>query len=157
MTDPASSKANGKERLRGKPIVPGEVRNPEGRNQWTYRRDFEQTIAKLLDGELSAEEAENTPEWVRDIVEPGMTRGAALAAIAVTGALRGEGKHFEELLKRVWPATEKRELAGAGGEPLVPKAVPIIDLSIYTDQEREDLQRLCHLQLMAKPSTEEAP
>jgi hypothetical protein len=31
-----------------KPAKPGEVRNPEGRNQYSYRRDFEATIEAVL-------------------------------------------------------------------------------------------------------------
>ena len=31
-----------------KPIQLGEVRNPEGRNQYSYRRDFEATVDALL-------------------------------------------------------------------------------------------------------------
>ena len=49
-----------------RPAKPGEVRNPTGINQHTYRRDFERTIDALLKGELSPEEAESVPEWVRD-------------------------------------------------------------------------------------------
>ena len=33
-----------------RPIRPGEVRNPEGRNQYTYRRDFQAAIQRLADG-----------------------------------------------------------------------------------------------------------
>jgi hypothetical protein len=39
-------------------IQPGEVRNPEGRNQYSYRRDFEKTVGQLLEGELKEREAE---------------------------------------------------------------------------------------------------
>jgi hypothetical protein len=46
-----------------------------------------------------------------------MSRGEALAMIIVGGALRGDYKYTTELLKRVWPATEKREITGADGRP----------------------------------------
>ncbi len=91
------------------PIVPGQVLNPKGRNQWSYREDFEHAIGKLLKGKLSDEEAKIIPEWMREIAGEGMTRGEALATITIGGALRGDEHWAKEALKRVWPATEKRE------------------------------------------------
>jgi hypothetical protein len=82
----------------------GEVRNPDGRNQYTYRRDFDKTVVGLLEGELTEKESQDLPEWARELISPEMTRGEVFAVIAVSGALRGDEKQFFELLKRVWPA-----------------------------------------------------
>ena len=119
MSDSTSGKRTGREIRQAnlQPIQPGEVRNPEGVNQYTYKRDFEQTVDALLKGQLSPDEAESIPDWVRGLVSPNMTRGEALGLIAVQGALRGEGRHFDELLKRLWPSTEKREHQLAVGPP----------------------------------------
>jgi hypothetical protein len=65
-------KANGK--AAGRRIQPGEVRNPEGRNQYTYRRDFEKTVVRLLEGELKPEGLQALPEWARELVSPEMRR-----------------------------------------------------------------------------------
>ena len=102
MSAAASRKRSGK--VVGRPIQPGEIRNPEGRNQYTYRRDFEKAIVALLDGELTEKQAQVLPEWVRELISPGMTRGEVVAVIAVFGALRGDEKQLSALLKRVWPA-----------------------------------------------------
>jgi len=45
MTDLASGTRTGREIREAnlKPFKPGDVGNPEGRNQYTYRRDFERS------------------------------------------------------------------------------------------------------------------
>lgn len=105
-------------------IRPGEVRNPEGRNQYSYKRDFEVTIDKLLAGELTETEAELVPEAAKALIKPGMSRGEALAVVTVTAALCGDDKHLAELLKRVWPITSKHELSGPDGGAIVQSQVP---------------------------------
>jgi hypothetical protein len=97
MASPSRKASDGRIKL-------GEVRNPEGRNQYTYRRDFDKTVVGLLEGELTEKEAQGLPEWARELISPEMTRGEVFAVIAVSGALRGDEKQFFELLKRVWPA-----------------------------------------------------
>jgi hypothetical protein len=87
---------------------PGEVRNPEGKNQWTYRRNFEKAVSALLSGELTEADAVVLPSWVKGSIHDGMSRGEAIATIAVQGALRGDVKYLAELLKRVW-ATPKQD------------------------------------------------
>jgi hypothetical protein len=72
-SEDACRKRNGK-KVPGRPIRPGLVLNPEGKNQFTYRRDFENTIGKLLSGEPTEDEAAAVPEWIRGIVASGMTR-----------------------------------------------------------------------------------
>ncbi|MBW2696340.1 MAG: hypothetical protein JRE70_07690 [Deltaproteobacteria bacterium] len=123
------------------PAKPGEVRNPEGKNQYTYRKDFEKSIGDLLNGELTEAEAESLPEWIREVVEPGMTRGDALAAISVHGALRGDEKRHTELMKRLYPATEKREVtADVRTEGALPVSLP--DLANLTKEEQAEARRL---------------
>ena len=57
MDDFTSGKRNGKEVREEnlQPIQPGEVRNPEGKNQYTYKRDFERTIDCLLAGQVQTQ------------------------------------------------------------------------------------------------------
>ncbi len=116
MSDPACGKHRGS-RLPGRPIQPGQILNPKGVNQYSYKRDFEQSIDGLLKGELSAEEAQSVPEWVRDLVKRGMTRGEALALVTVAGALRGDSKHLAVVLKRVWPEMTRHEITQPGAPP----------------------------------------
>ncbi len=105
MTDSASGKHNGSG-APGRPIQPGQVLNPKGANQYTYKRDFELTIGRLLKGELSPEEMEAVPGWVRDLITPGVTRGEAIAAVTLAGALRGDPKHLMAVLERLWPKVQ---------------------------------------------------
>lgn len=71
-------------------IRPGEIRNPEGRNQWTARRAFEQAVQSLL-----AEETEG-----------GRTRGERLAEHALQLAEGGNERLLVEVLKRLWPPVQ---------------------------------------------------
>jgi hypothetical protein len=129
MTDFGAGKRRGLEIREAnlKPVQPGEIRNPEGKNQYSYKREFELTIDALLKGELSPEEAESVPEWVRDVVKPGMTRCEALARVTVAGALRGDPKFIEAVLKRVWPETVKHEVREERPQP--PTITPLENLN----------------------------
>lgn len=132
------------------PVKPGEVRNPTGKNQYTYRRDFERTIDELLAGDLTPEHAELIPEKLREMISsmPAMTRGKAIALITMAGALGGDEKQLPEVLKRLWPVVEKREVSGSDGGPLeLTAGTTRIDMSVYTEEEREQLQSLIHKQL----------
>ncbi len=66
MSDHTSGNRTGREvrdaNLR--PFKSGDVGNPEGKNQYSYKRECEQTIDALLKGEVSPEEAEAVPAWV---------------------------------------------------------------------------------------------
>jgi hypothetical protein len=150
MSSSATGKANGNAAIRGRPIRPGEVRNPEGRNQYTYRRDFETSIGRLLNGELTDAEAEQVPEWVQALVNPGMARGEALAHITVLGALRGE-KHLLEALKRIWPVVTKAEVSGAEGQPLLVPRLEPPDFSMLAEEDRATLRRIAAECLMRRP------
>lgn len=87
----------------GTQIRPGERRNPEGRNQYTYRRVWEQEIEAAL--------TERDPET-------GETGAQILARKLVEWSKAGNEKMVSELLRRVWPATSRHELTGAEGAPL---------------------------------------
>ena len=150
----ASSKQNGSGPP-GVPIKPGQVLNPKGNNQYTYRRDFETAIDELLAGSLTPEHAELIPENLREQISsiPDMTRGKAIAIIAVAGALGGDEKQLPDVLKRLWPIVEKKELSTPDG-PLEMATTPAIDMTIYSDEQRENLQSLIHMQLQAKGGEE---
>jgi len=100
------------------PNKPGEVRNPEGHNQYTYRRDFERSIDELLKGKLSESEIEDLklPPHIRHVVETGeVSRGEVIAMITVAGAMMGEEKRLAEVLARLWPKTSKHEIEDTAG------------------------------------------
>jgi len=119
MDDFTSGKRNGKEVREAnlRPIQPGEVRNLDGTNQYTYKRDFERTIDALLKGGLSPEEVASVPDWVQDLIAPGMKRGEALAAVTVAGALRGGSRHLAAVLKRIWPKMHRHRVADLRENP----------------------------------------
>ena len=70
-----------------KPVKPGEVRNPTGKNQWTYRREFEAAFAKAA--------SEHGPELVRILFEK---------------ARRADRFFFEKALERMLPKVERHEV-----------------------------------------------
>jgi hypothetical protein len=98
-------------------IRPGEVRNPAGRNQYSTRRDFERAIASLL-GEppTNAERCSlEIPASVRAQIRPETTRGELLARVLLYRALEGDERMLVEVLARVWPKTDRHEVAAWGG------------------------------------------
>ena len=97
---------------RGRPIQPGQVLNPEGKNQWTYRRDFEHAVERLCSGEITEELLEYIPDQIRPLFSEEMSGGEALAKMLMVRALRGDEKCLTEALKRIWPATQKHEIDG---------------------------------------------
>jgi hypothetical protein len=62
MADPASRKQGGN--VIGRPIEPVEVKNPKGRNQYSYKRAVEVEIDRLLGGELASPVLRSS-RWVR--------------------------------------------------------------------------------------------
>lgn len=75
-------------------FVPGAVGNPAGRNQFTYRRDFEAEIDRYLN---------EAPEGEK------LSRGALLARRTVDRAMAGD-EMAKDVLARVWPAVTKHAL-----------------------------------------------
>ena len=124
-------------------IQPGEVRNPKGINQYTYRRDFEISIDRLLAGrwEFRREPVEdkegekcsclicglrNCNLYVGEqqyahaacIDEiDGMSRGEAIAYVTVRRAMAGDEKMLPCVLDRVWPKVTKHEVDLPGADP----------------------------------------
>ena len=150
MDDSTSGMRDGREAQEAnlRPFKPGDVGNPKGTNQYTYRRDFERTIDAMLKGELSPKEAEAVPDWVLDVITPGMTRGEAIAAVTVAGALRGDSRHLLGVLKRIWPETQKHEISEVHRSPLT---VPQPDLSHLTEEEIATARKLAAKALMGRP------
>lgn len=72
-----------------KPAKPGEVRNPTGKNQWDYRREFERNISALM-----------------------QEHGAEIAARLVTAAKGRNDRLLIALLDRVFPRVERHEVEG---------------------------------------------
>lgn len=96
---------------------PGVASNPAGRNQYSYRKDFEVSIGKLLAGKLSPEFAHFIPEELRDLINylKPETTGEALAILQIAGSLKLDEKMLPESLKRVWPTVERHEVTGLDG------------------------------------------
>jgi len=96
-----------------KPIKPGQVLNPEGKNQWTgTRKEFERYIARV-----AAEPSDG---------DPTITKAEALARKAWELALKGDKVAFREVLKRVWPEVQKHEVSRADHAP--PAFTPLENL-----------------------------
>lgn len=115
---------------------PGEIANPEGRNQYTYRRDFELAIDELLKGvyEFRREVVEDKEGDAahcllcafshcdvyvghglyahRDCIDQieSLTRGQVIALVTVQKAILGDEKMLPVVLERLWPKTTKIEL-----------------------------------------------
>ena len=108
-----------------KPIRRGEVRNPSGRNQYSYRRDFQAAIQRLADGtfvgrdQACADRAAacsfcGLPQCERLAAGLGaihaecleqvrsMKGGEILAHVAWRQALSGDSRMLPEALKRFW-------------------------------------------------------
>jgi len=127
------SRHPGSENLR--PAKPGEIRNPEGRNQYSYRRDFELAIDGFLKGEYEFRRERVGPEESGkaqcllcnhgqcDVyVGHGMfahgacvdqvnhlTRGQVIALVTVQRAMAGDEKMLPVVLDRLWPKATKVE------------------------------------------------
>ena len=71
-----------------RPAKLGEVRNPEGRNQYSYRRDFERAMARLAQGGVGLRTAP---------FEPGRSRSEPCGWCALPLAGRDDGVVVEEL------------------------------------------------------------
>lgn len=117
-------------------VKPGQKLNPEGRNQYTYRRDFELAIDELLKGvyEFRREVVEDSEgEQVRCILcnlrncnlyvghqmyaHKGcidqidqLTRGQVIALVTVQRAMAGDEKMLPTVLDRLWPKIQKHEV-----------------------------------------------
>jgi hypothetical protein len=120
-----------------RPIQRGEVRNPSGRNQFTYRREFEAAIQRLAEGKYEGRtqpiDDASARCWYCQLPEcqlqaagigpvhgecltqvRGMTGAEALAHVGFRKGLAGDEKFWPELARRFWPATEKREHEASG-------------------------------------------
>jgi hypothetical protein len=102
------------------PPKPGEVRNPEGHNQYTSARgDFERWFCREVTGELSeADEIEalKLPPHMRRMVETGeVSRGRLIATGLVFRAMQGEKDAVAEVLARLSPKTSKHEIEDTAG------------------------------------------
>ncbi len=125
------------DRLRRHCVRPGQVRNPTGKNQFSYRRDFEATIQRLAEGKYDPRVQENSDDtakcWYCQLPDceklaaslgavhdeclervREMTGGELLAHVGFQKAISGDEKYWSEYAARFWPVLEKRELALSG-------------------------------------------
>lgn len=111
-------------------ILPGSgPLNPTGKNQWTYRRDFEMALSDLLKAKFRLKqevvepgETEGKHCLVCGLLEcdayagagiyahricvgqlDGLTRGQVIALVTVQRAMMGDEKILPEVLARLWP------------------------------------------------------
>jgi hypothetical protein len=95
--------------------LPGETANPQGNNQYTYKHRFENSIDRLLNGDIDERHLELIPQCARPFladIPKDMEVGDVLAIVTLTQALSGDGKALSEALSRIWPATQKHEIDG---------------------------------------------
>ena len=103
------------------PWKPGQSGNPTGRNQYSYRRDWEAEVELRLAGKVNG------------------TRESVLESICdrlLTDAVNGKAWAMKEVLKRVWPEVVKHEL--------IPNAAPptVSPLENLNDEDRNTMLRL---------------
>lgn len=121
-------------------IKPGQVLNPKGINQYTYRADFENAISRFLKdpAELVTSPVPEESSVLRraecllcglcgvdvfvqqgfyaheqcieQIQSSDLTRGEAIALISIRRALAGDEKVLPAVLDRLWPKVSKHEL-----------------------------------------------
>ena len=96
-------------------VKPGEVLNPEGKNQHTYRIAFENQVEQIL--------AEVVPGTGKDKRE-------LLARVLFDRAAKGEPWAMALLVKRLWPERAELQVA-VQGDP----SQPIVVQHEYTDTE----------------------
>ena len=84
-----------------KPCKPGEVRNPNGYNQFTYKRDAEQTFDRLL----------RSPSE-----HPGMTVAAAILSDLIVMARERDKWAIDKVLERILPAMQSHEVHFPGAD-----------------------------------------
>ena len=126
---------------------PGVVTNPEGKNQYTYRRDFERAVDRLLaskytprfepveEGEclksrcllcgalgvdIHVGEGMTAHESCAEQIE-GLSRGEVIALTTVQRAMQGDERMLPEVLKRLWPGVERQEHTFPDGLPERPQ------------------------------------
>jgi hypothetical protein len=101
---------------------PGDVLNPKGNNQHTYRVAWENQIQQILD--------EHHDEF------PGNTKREVLARVLIDCAMRGKPLATQLVMKRLWPERSPIEVTGSLESDR--KA----DLSKLADEELETLEEL---------------
>jgi len=113
MTAGDSTSSSQPARVVGRPFLPDNNANPTGKNQYTYRHKFEHAITRLLEGEVREEYLKLIPECARPLLQDipdDWELGDVLAAVITAQAMTGDDKAMAEVLKRIWPATQKHEI-----------------------------------------------
>ena len=105
------------------PIQPGQVLNPEGINQYSYRKAFEGSMTKLLQAPLG-ELLEFVPESVKPHIPEDASAAEVIALMQLVGTLEGSEKPFAASLERIWPKVERHEHTGVDGEPMAIASEP---------------------------------
>jgi len=97
------------------PPKPGEVRNPEGRNQYTYRREFERQFQQAMTGEFPEELRQLLPSHIQKTIPKGAPASVALLWVMLSRAtLDSSDKVIIDLMKRLLPA----EARGTEDDPI---------------------------------------
>lgn len=115
-------------------IQPGEVRNPKGNNQWTYRQRAEESLER----------------WCRE-------HGDEVIERVVKDAIRGKGYAMTLLLARVLPVKQEVELSVEKAD-VTGLLVALEDYARKLDQRKKsevELDQLAQLVLPLNGSTNE--
>jgi hypothetical protein len=107
------------------PPQPGEVRNPSGINQYTYRKDAEATFERLLRSVADRGEMTVAEAILTDLVEMG----------------QGKDKWaIDRVLERILPAVTKHEVDLPGADPaaLAARLAPSTSRSRTNGEDRSD-------------------
>jgi hypothetical protein len=121
MSDPASGKHR-ESRLPGRPIQPGQVLNPTGKNQFTYRKAWEHEIEQALNAAIDDTQRKTTLQ--------------ALADKLLSEARKGKPWAMQLVMKRVWPETVKHKHKAVSAPPAFS---PLENLN---DEDRATMLRL---------------
>ena len=127
---PISRKWDGSENL--SPIQPGQVLNPEGKNQYSYRKTFEEQIGRIL----AEERGEDSP----------VTNSEAIGRKAVELAIAGDKLALKEVLERVWVAVKKIEASGPDGGPIQKSDTTLLDS--LSDEDKATMLKIVQKSLM---------
>ncbi len=110
-----------------RPAQPGDVLNPKGNNQHTYRTAFETQVQQILD--------EPHEEF------PGKTKREVLARVLIDNALAGKPWAMQLVMKRLWSERSEVELV----QP--PQEQPL-NLSKLTQEELDQLEEMAERVLL---------
>ena len=134
----------------------------KGRNQWSWKSDFEAAIGRVCRGKMTASQLAILPEWINasDLgIDKDTPRGVVIGEIMMAGALRGELPWLELVLKHALPKAAKIDVNIGAREEAVDALLPpaSIDLSRLTPEQRQTMLDLTHQAMQRSGRSIEEP